>query len=225
MTSDMRAVIIPKSDQINADSLIGGPLTITISNVTIRPGTEQPVSIHYDGDDGRPWKPCKSMARVLVHCWGADANAYIGKSLTLFCDRTVKWGGMAVGGIRISHMSDIAGKQTIALTETKGKKSIFTALPLVAQQQPKQEPPKTEAPKATIAGWIAGTLAPAIAKCADLDALAKAQQSKGYLSAVARGSDDDKADIKRLCDAAFARLSPPSDNPLDDDDGFPGDLP
>src|ERR1700743_808918 len=113
--NDMRAVIIPKSDQINADDLLSGSMTITVTEVSIRPGTEQPVSIHFVGDEGKPYKPCKSMARGMVHCWGRDANKYAGRSMTLYCDPKVMWGGMAVGGIRISHMTDIAGAQTMAL--------------------------------------------------------------------------------------------------------------
>lgn len=130
--NDMRAVIVPKSDQINADDLLGGPITITISRVTIRPGTEQPVSIHFEGDNGKPYKPCKSMARVMVHCWGPDASAYTGRSMTLYCDPKVQWGGMAVGGIRISHMSHIPGGVTMALTATKGSRKPFTVKPLEA---------------------------------------------------------------------------------------------
>ena len=134
--NDMRAVIVPKSDQINADDLLAGPITITINRVAIRPGTEQPVSIFYDGDAGKPYKPCKSMARVMVHCWGPDANEYVGRSMTLYCDPTVRWGGMEVGGIRISHMSHIKGRQTMALTVTKGSKKPFVVQPLVMEQKP-----------------------------------------------------------------------------------------
>ena len=124
--NDMRAVIIPKSDQINADDLIGGPITITITEVSIRPGTEQPVSIRFDGDNGKPYRPSKSMCRVMVNCWGPDANAYIGRSMTLYRDPKVKWGGLEVGGIRISHMSDIKGTTIMALTETRGSKKPHT---------------------------------------------------------------------------------------------------
>lgn len=130
---DMRAVIIPKSDQLNSDDLISGPRTITITKVEIRPGSEQPVSIFFDGDNGKPWKTCKSMNRVLVNAWGPDANQYIGRSLTLYRDPNVKWGGMAVGGIRISHMTDIETKLTMALTETKGSRKPYTVQPLVLQ--------------------------------------------------------------------------------------------
>jgi hypothetical protein len=43
--NDMSAVIVPKSDQINADDLMEGPITICIEAVDIRPGTEQPVTM------------------------------------------------------------------------------------------------------------------------------------------------------------------------------------
>jgi len=74
--SDMSQVIIPRSDQINADSLLSGPITITITKVDIKAGTEQPITIHYEGEDGKPWRPCKSMARCLLAAWVPDSKAY-----------------------------------------------------------------------------------------------------------------------------------------------------
>ena len=74
------------------------------------------------------------MSRVLVHAWGADANKYVGRSLTLYCDPKVKWGGMEVGGIRISHMSHIDSALTMALTATKGNKKPFTVQPMEIEQ-------------------------------------------------------------------------------------------
>lgn len=130
MTTDMRLVIVPKSDQQNADDFVGGPRTITITRVEIRPGTEQPTSIFFEGDNNKPWKPCKSMARVMVLAWGPDAKEYAGKSLTLYNDPSVKWGGLAVGGIRISHMSHIPEKREMALTATKGQRKIHVIYPL-----------------------------------------------------------------------------------------------
>jgi hypothetical protein len=126
----MSAVIAPKSDQINADDLIAGPITIRISRVETRPGTEQPVSIYFDGDNGKPWKPCKSMSRVMVAAWGANGKLYAGRSLTLYRDPSVKWGGMEVGGIRISHMTHIDRPMVMALTATKGMRKAFQVQPL-----------------------------------------------------------------------------------------------
>ncbi len=138
--SDMSAAIVPKSDQLNSDDLIAGPITIKITDVTVRGGQEQPVSIHYEGDKGKPYKPCKSMSRVLVANWGADAKKYIGRSLSLYREPSVKWAGMEVGGIRISHMSDIDSAMTMALTATKGSRKPFTVKPLVAAKEPAPRP-------------------------------------------------------------------------------------
>lgn len=134
--NDMSAVIQPKSDQLNSDSLLGGPITITISKVDLKPGAEQPCTVHYEGEDGKPWKPCKSMARMLVAAWGPDAAKYSGKSLTLFRDPAVTWGGMAVGGIRISYMSHIERALSENLTATRGNKKPFKVQPLRVETQP-----------------------------------------------------------------------------------------
>lgn len=127
--NDMSQVIIPKSDQINADDLIAGPRTYTVEAIAISPGTEQPVSIKMIGEQ-RVWRPCKSMSRVLVSAWGPDAKAYIGRSVTLYRDPKVKWGGMEVGGIRVSHMSHIEREMLLQLTATKGKRAPHIIKPL-----------------------------------------------------------------------------------------------
>lgn len=132
--TDMNSVIIPKSDQLNADSLLGGQtLTIKITKVSKVSG-EQPIVINYENDGGKPWKPCKSMCRVLVYNWGGDGNAYVGKQLTLYADPTVKWGGLEVGGIRVSHMSDIPHERVMALTTSKSNRKPFTVKPLVVAE-------------------------------------------------------------------------------------------
>jgi len=130
MSADLSRAIVPKSDQLNADDLIAGPRTITVSKVVVQSGVEQPVAIFFDGDGGKPWKPCKSMCRVLVNAWGADGANYAGRSITLYRDPNVKWGGMAVGGIRISHLSHISRQMVMALTETKGSRKPFTVNPI-----------------------------------------------------------------------------------------------
>lgn len=138
--NDMSMVILAKSDQLSADDLLAGPLTITITNVVVRPGTEQPVTIEYEGGNGRPWKPCKSMSRVLVAAWGADAKTYAGRSVTLYRDPGVKWGGMEVGGIRVSHMSHIEREMVMPLTATKGVKKAYKVKPLQGATQMQPEP-------------------------------------------------------------------------------------
>ena len=130
---NLSATIIPKSDQLNADDLIAGPRTIRISAVESG-SAEQPVSIRYEGDNGRPYKPSKSMRRVLVTLYGADGNAYVGKRITLFREASIKFGGDTVGGIRISHASDIKDQVEMLLTEKRGKRKPYVVEPLPAEQ-------------------------------------------------------------------------------------------
>lgn len=130
---DMRKTIAPKSDQMNADDLIGGTVTIRITDVAVT-DAEQPVAISYEGDGGKPFRPGKSMRRVLVNMWGPDASTYIGRSLTLYRDDRVQFGGQAVGGIRISHASHIERAFTMALTATRGQRKPFTVQPLAADK-------------------------------------------------------------------------------------------
>ena len=129
MANDMNSVIQPKSDQINSDDLIAGDLTIRITEVSVSPGQEQPVSMKFDGST-KVYRPCKSMARVMVAAWGPDSSAYVGRSLQLYRDPTVKWGGMDVGGIRIRKMTNIDRPMTMALTATKGQRKPYVVEPL-----------------------------------------------------------------------------------------------
>ena len=130
--TDLSLTIAPKSDQMNSDDLIGGPITIKITRVSADPSSaEQPIAISFEGDNGKPYKPCKSMRRVLVSVWGKDGAQYPGRSMTLYRDPEVQFGGLKVGGIRISHMSHIDAPQTMALTATRANRKPFTVKPLV----------------------------------------------------------------------------------------------
>lgn len=135
---DLRPTIAPKSDQLNADDLIGQTKTITITGVRLCGEPDQPVAVHFEGDGGKPYKPGKSMRRVLVKVWGDDASKFVGRRLTLYRDDNVKFGGMNVGGIRISHMSDIDRDIAMVLTESKAKRQPFIVKPLRAEPAPRQ---------------------------------------------------------------------------------------
>jgi len=143
--TDLTTTIAPKSDQLNADDLIAGPRTITVTKVMLLGEADQPVAIHFENDQGKPFKPCKSMRRVLVQLWGGDGKAYAGRSMTLYRDPNVKFGGMAVGGIRISHMSHIDRETTLALTETRASKKPYKVLPLRNGRQEPSGSPRTAA--------------------------------------------------------------------------------
>ena len=129
-TDTLRDTIIPKSDQLNYDDLIAGPITVRITAVK-RGTAEQPVSIEIEGH--QPYKPCKGMRRVLIAAWGEKGSAWVGRSMTLFGEPSVKYGGVAVGGIQVSHLSDIHAAVTIKLTVSRGKRVDFTVQPLKAK--------------------------------------------------------------------------------------------
>lgn len=147
--NDLTPTIVPKSDQMNADDLIGRNVTIEITKVSVSVDPAQPVSVNYKGDNGKPYKPCKSMRRVLVSVWGGDGNAYVGRKLTLYRDDRVTFGKDQVGGIRISHMSHIDKPKTLALTATRGSRKPFTVQPLgkVAPVVIEAEPQPEEGPE------------------------------------------------------------------------------
>ena len=116
---DISHTLEPASDQLDAVELIGGPRTFTIASVS--KGTpEQPVEIHLDGFP-RPWRPGKSMRRVLAAAWGTDASVYAGRRVTLYCDPDVRFGGDVVGGTRISHLSHIPKRLSVPLLVSHGK--------------------------------------------------------------------------------------------------------
>lgn len=134
MTLDIADTIIPKSDQLNADDLIAGPRVITITKVVKRKGSKDtpPLVVSFDGDDGKPYLPCLSMRRALVYLWGKDASKWAGRSLRLYRDPAVVFGGVAVGGIRISHATHINARQEFPLTASKTQRKMYRVEPLDA---------------------------------------------------------------------------------------------
>jgi len=128
--NDFAAALAPKSDQINALDLIAGDMTITITGVRVTPGTEQPVSISIQGSQ-KVWRPCKTTGRILMEAWGADTSTYPGRSVQLYLDPKVKWGGLEVGGIRIRALSHIENDLRIITAESKQVRRPVTIKKLV----------------------------------------------------------------------------------------------
>lgn len=188
---NLRDTITPKSDQLNADDLIGTEKTITVTGVKRGDSADQPVSIHYQGDDGRPFKPCKSMRRVLIHCWGDDGHAWVGRSMRLYCDPEVKFGGVKVGGIRIRALSDIEGTQRLSLTITRAKRMPYKVEPLKVEPRPTYPAAQFKAKLPTVLKTIAaGTLT--------------AEQAIARLEQVGTLTDEQRAQVRKGVDRAAA---------------------
>ncbi|UUE23839.1 hypothetical protein LRQ08_21675 [Rhodococcus qingshengii] len=126
---DLTESIAPRSDQLNAEDLLAGPRIVTVEKVT-KGSSEQPVNIHLVEFPGRPFRPSKTVRRILVAAWGAEASAYAGRRMSLYRDPAVRFGGQDVGGIRVSHMSHISKRLTLALTVTRGKRAPYNVDPL-----------------------------------------------------------------------------------------------
>ena len=129
----LRDTIIPKSDQINYDDVMTEPLTVRVTGLAAG-SAEQPVIVKVanaqTGETMRDYKPCKSMRRVLIAAWGDKGKDWIGKRMTLYGDAEVKFGGVSVGGIRISHVSGISEPLKLKLTTTRSKRAEYVVEPL-----------------------------------------------------------------------------------------------
>lgn len=104
--TDVSFALEAKSDQLNAVDIMGAEPVVRIRDVKVKQG-DQPVSVYFDGDNNRPWKPSKGMLRVLAGAWGRDSSAWVGKYAQLYFEPTVRYAGKEVGGIRIRALSDI----------------------------------------------------------------------------------------------------------------------
>lgn len=193
---DLSKTIIAKSDQLNADDLLGGPITITIEDVK-QGNADQPIAVFYKGCNGKPWYPCKSMRRVLVAIWGNDGKTYAGKSCTLYRDPEVKFGGIKVGGIRVSHMSNIEENVALGLQVTRGSKKLYTVKPLrIEQPQPPVD--LQERSQRAIA---------AINNAADVAALQKITGSNNYRLLLSQLDQFDAAQSENVKQAASSKAS------------------
>lgn len=134
---DISDTIIAKSDQLNADDLIGNELVVEISGAKKVDSAEQPVVLSFKGDNGKPWKPCKTMRRILIECWGIDASKYVGRSIKLYRDEKVTWAGMEVGGVRIKELSHIDKPMKLVLALTNKSKKPYIVNPLSVVEKPK----------------------------------------------------------------------------------------
>jgi hypothetical protein len=161
--SDISATIQAKSDQINADDLIGKEITAKITKVVVT-GEEQPVTVHLDGY--KHWRPSKTDRRVLAAAWGTETDRWVGQWVHLYRDPEVKFGGMAVGGIRVGALTGIGKALKVAVNASKGKKVMVEVRPLK---------PPTDAPTTAPPPDLGEVLSAGGATIAQLDAWRSAQ--------------------------------------------------
>ena len=191
---DLTESIAPRSDQVNADDLIAGPITYTIREVRLG-AAEQPFDFMLVETD-RAYRPSKTMRRLIVAAWGPDAKEYPGRRLTLYREPSIKFGGATVGGIRISAMSHISKRIEEKFQTTRGKRETFTVDPLPA------EPTPTE-----LAAQIAAALQDATTE-AEIREWGNRAHARNLLDLSPTGS---QGTLRELVQARLAELAPAED--------------
>lgn len=142
---DISQYTYSKGTQTNADDLVAAPRTVVVTDVVLTGDEKQPLAVRYEGDDGKPFLPCLTMRKMIAAIWGKESDSWIGQSLTLFRDPSIKFGPDTPGGVRISHMSGIDKTISVQLLEKRGKRRTYTIVPLVVEKPVAKQPEKPAA--------------------------------------------------------------------------------
>lgn len=160
MTKDeLQQTAAAKSDQIDADNLIGGiTMDVTIKAVQRGPSNEQPLQLVLEETD-KFYRPSKTYRRALIGCFGDEPANWIGQRLRLIRNPNTMFGGVKVGGIEVSHAS-IKAPVVFMLSAKRGKKSEISidVIPEKKKEAPKRNtvPLPQEAPTVPAANTVSG---------------------------------------------------------------------
>jgi hypothetical protein len=203
--TDLSDTIKAKSDQLNADDLVCGPITVKLLDIEVdRSNAQQPWKMVIDGGH-QPYMPCLSMRRVFIHAWGDDGTqgkSWIGRSMRLFRDGEVKYAGLKCGGLRISHLSDLPQTEmAFVVTIRKGAKGAYIVKRLdqtKTSQPAKPDPPTLTESESTY-----------VADCTKEIASAETLEALGMIvRGLAKKSDAVKDVLRPLYAARKAELTP-----------------
>lgn len=168
--TNLRKTIDPNSQQINADDLLGITKIIRITEAIVKETKDQPLWVHFYGDNNKPYKPNITMRKLLIYAWGDESDDWIGRSIELYNDPEVRFGPQKTGGIKISRISHIEKDIRVLLQTTRGKRSEFIVGRLPNYPQ--------ESFDANKAAWVAALKAGKL----DLDTLIDKASSTGILT-------------------------------------------
>lgn len=125
-----------KSDQLNYVDVGNGSLIAFIERVDVTNSDQQPIIVHFAGCNGKPYKPNKGMIRVLAGAWGEDSDSWIGKTIKIEGDPTVKWGGEEIGGLVVGALSDIDKSGYTAYIQKNKRVRVKKTIPLLIIEPP-----------------------------------------------------------------------------------------
>lgn len=136
---DITPLIAAKSDELCGDDLMVGERVLIITAVDGDGEDSKKLRLHYSGGDGKPWRPCKGMLRVIGSVWGPYANDWIGRSIKVFRYPEATYGGKKVGGVRIKGMSNIAAPFSVAVKESRTLMREYKIELLAASDKPEDK--------------------------------------------------------------------------------------
>lgn len=92
---------------------------IVVENVGRQDSPDQKPVIQFNGNV-KPLVLNKRNAKVMANAWGEDTNAWMGKTIEIYCDPNVEFAGEVVGGLRVRIPAAITVWQWAqAVTEVK----------------------------------------------------------------------------------------------------------
>jgi hypothetical protein len=145
-----------KSDQIDADDMIGN-ITMDVTIEAVKRGTsEQPIQLVLKETE-KFYRPNKTFRRALIGCFGDEPANWVGQRLRLARDPNVMWGGVKVGGVIVSHAS-IEAPMVFMLQAKRGKKSAVSIDVIPPIQKPVPMPAKVKEAAAVITKPARGTI-------------------------------------------------------------------
>ena len=198
--ADVSQAMEAKSDQLNAVDIIGAEPVIRIRDVQVKTG-DQPISVYFDGDHNRPWKPSKGMVRILAGAWGRDSDNWIGKHVQLYYEPTVVYAGKEVGGIRVKALSDIDPKGLMfSLTISRQKREPYRVplLEVNANEYPADKFDKALPAMAEKMQSGEMTLQQVIARCQKTGTLTADQLKRLEENAPVEIADEDETEDKEV---------------------------
>lgn len=137
MTSDvmsMREFLTIKTDRFNYEHFISGPKTLKVSRLGKKVDQGKPrLLVFFEGHEDTPYWVPLGMAKCIASPdgWGESPFAdWVGRSMTLFGEPTVQYGGKELGGVRVSHLSHIEKPYTTKISIRRGVRIDYEILPL-----------------------------------------------------------------------------------------------
>jgi len=129
--ANVKQAMQSKSDQLNYVDVGNGSLIALIERVDVTNSDQQPIIVHFAGCNGKPYKPNKGMIRVLAGAWGEESDCWVGKTIKITGDPTVKWGGEEIGGLVVGALSDIDKAGYTAYIQKNKRVRVKQTIPLL----------------------------------------------------------------------------------------------